>query len=224
MSAKVELPVSDVIDLAADTFRLRLETMGETDSGAYPFYTLRLSRPSPLVPQETALLDAITNHYDFGTTFYEIGAGVGFLALALASKGYCAVAIESDKRRVDAAMHIREKVTAAYPELGKRFFVEQTRFGSDPLPLPGPTENRIVAVCTNLVNGWSHENSALLAQSLSEFDESIVDVLLFGIKRTRDQVSEVLDILNGMSNDTLLDMNLKGAGYYMRFRAASNLS
>lgn len=217
MQQKNAEDVDDVIDLAADAFRERLDDLGETESGAYPFYALRLSRPSPLVPQEIALIEALAAAYDRDTTYYEIGAGVGFLALALAAHGYCAVAIESDTRRVRAAEHIRARVAAARPELETRFFVEQMRFGADPLPRPGPKENRIVALCTNLVNGWSHENAGLLASELGRFDATIVDLLLFGVKRERDQAQEVLDIFAGMDSETFFDMGLKGAGLYARF-------
>lgn len=209
----------EVVDYAAEVFRQRISDLGDDESGAYIFYVSKLGNNMPLSPQEKALIETIERNYGKDSTFYEVGAGVGFLCLALAALGFHAVAVDTDHRRIVAGQHIRDEVAKKYPQIATRLDVQKVRFGAERPDRFGPEGNRQVAISTNLVNGWTHENGGLVAEELSRFDDCIVDLLMFGIKRDRTDADQVRAMFAGKSSDVFLDLGLKGAGLYCRFSA-----
>lgn len=207
----------EVVDYGAEVFRRRIDDLGEEESGAYTFYASKLGNNMPLSPQEKALIAVIQKNYSTRTTFYEVGAGVGFLCLALAAVGYRAVAVDADPRRILAGQHILDEIAKKYPKVAARFGVEKVRFGSERPTRFGPKSHKQVALSTNLVNGWTHENSDLVVAELSLFDDCIVDLLMFGIKRDRSVAHQVADMFSSKKPSEFLDLGLKGAGLYYRF-------
>jgi hypothetical protein len=221
-----------VLQVAGDAFRDRVVQMGERESGAYGFYKNRLERGECLPAREWALVDSIRNLYGSGhALFLEIGAGVGFLSMALAATGFHAIAVEADPRRFQAAEYLRGILVKSWPELDRRLLNELVRFGEsspqcDVFDDISANSVTTVGVCTNLVSGWARQNYSHLVREMLKFDQFIIDVLTFGEKRDRQQKDEVLAMFPTVRTELFLDsMASTGgtSGMYYRFTVKAKL-
>ncbi|WP_417788602.1 hypothetical protein [Terasakiella pusilla] len=206
--------LENVLELATDAFSERIASLGKTESGAYDYYAARIENNCLLSADEAKLAQQLAETYPKDTIFYEIGAGAGTLCLALAAYGYRCVAIESDRRRFEAALDIQESLSAYLPDFENYFMVEQAIFGVDPVLYMSSLTGPKVGVITNLVNSWVDEKAPLIIGSLSKFQEAVFNPLRIGHNRTIGEQDEILNLIEGA--DPVLFMDMGPEAQYVR--------
>jgi hypothetical protein len=81
----------------------RIRSLGETESGAYPYYSALSKNQEMLNSVDLWLIDYIFEKYPEESKIHEIGCGAAQLGHALSSLGYNVIASEVDSRRFNFA-------------------------------------------------------------------------------------------------------------------------
>lgn len=193
--------------------RMRIETMGAENSGAYNFYEVRVGRGSLFTGYElelAALLDRLERK---PSMVHEIGVGWGQLSFLLAALGIDTVALEIDRRRYAAGAALHAVIEAADPALAQRSRVLHEKFPSPELEPEGA-----MAVATNLVFTTSAAERRAIIAALGRYPSAIIDIDRFLTQLTSpDQRAGVLEefAAEGMTGELFADLG--GSACFYRF-------
>lgn len=149
------------------------------------FYLGKLANRTPLEPYELALATAISERYPVDAThIVEIGSGWGGLAILLARLGFNVTGYEGNAARyAGCSWHIAEQIST-YPILRQRLrFVGHGLFPevfSDAHLAPGKLN---VCIATNITSSYSAEHEGAMIAAAAAFDELILDLARFGVRR-----------------------------------------
>lgn len=216
VSQRAMLERLDAVDgMAAAALRRRIEAMGETDSGAYGLYVARLAERGVVEPVQRALFERLRERIPAGATVHEIAAGVGPMSLLFAAAGFDCVAIDRDRRRVDAALDIQRALAAHSPELAARYRPHAAAF-------PDPSVEALrgastVAIVTNAVASMSDAEEYAMIEGLTKYDWAVVNVRAFRQRRSepaeREALVECFEQAGPARSELLLDAGDEGLFY-----------
>lgn len=168
----------DEIDKAADRIdavmvrvvRNRIAEMGETESGAYEFYTTRAAAGAIISDYDRAIARKLCEE-GLPARVHDIGGGFGSLCWLLAMLGVEATCIEHNRRRHLGAVALAEAFDMTFPSAGARLHVVKASFPRDDIDPVGT-----VAIATNLVFTTTAEKRDAIIAALAAYDQAIVDV------------------------------------------------
>lgn len=163
--------------------RTQIDTLGETESGAYNFYASRLRNGSIVSDYEVSLTKALMERGLAADGVHEIGAGLGQLPILLALNGIASAAIELDRRRAATATLMLEAIRAADPGAGALITLVHAAFPVDEAVL---TPGQAVLVSTNLVFTTTAEARLAICRAMTRYRLVVVDVDRLFEKRLDD--------------------------------------
>lgn len=206
----------DAIDEAAtQLLRKRMEEMGETESGAYPYYAVRVNRGRLINPAEIELLNYIIEREKEISSIHDIGAGIGTLAIAFAAAGIEAVAIERDERRLKAMNAIVDDLRERYPKT-----VAKVSALHAPFPDPAIAAIRkpdTVAVAANFIASMTEELQQQIVAGFAEYPTIYIDAQRFCISRSTQEEYDRMErwlLDSGFSSgEKILDLGVNAQFY-----------
>ena len=151
--------------------RMRLQTMGLDDSGAYNFYEVRLGHGTLFADYELEIARRVDALSPRPALVHEIGVGWGQLSFLLSALGMDTVALEGDRRRYAAGAALHAVIEAGDPGLAQHCRVLYERFPSPDLDPTGAT-----ALATNLVFTTGPAERAAMIAALRRYEAVIIDV------------------------------------------------
>ena len=117
------------------------------------------------------------------TRVVEVGAGYGFLSLALAAAGFEVVALEGEPLRFGGLTYAWQETKNLAPAVAKNFLPVAGWFPWEfPIRLISP-DKRNVLVTTNVVHDAVANNQDRILRAGIQFDDIVIDVTLFGLDR-----------------------------------------
>lgn len=181
-------------------FRLLQEITADsaTESGFLDYYASRIhDKIGGLMEYEERLARHLLDHYK-GRRVVHVGTGIGTLPCVLACNGMTVTGIESYQLRVASARRIRSAIVDVWPDVDKRYDIIEGRY---PQALPfnqcGPGS---ILVFTNVAAGWNEAEEAAIIKSMRLFDESLLDLRLFGF--VRDSETDRADLFHRIASTT----------------------
>jgi len=212
--------VSDRVSEACDRLdsilmpvaRMRIDTLGVEDSGAYNYYDVRVGRGSLFVGYERALAAALIEPANRPSLVHEIGVGWGQLSYLLAALDIDAVALELDRRRYVAGAALHAVIEAAAPPIAQRARILHERFPAPDLEPEGAT-----VIATNMVFTTSPTERKAIVGAIARYRSAILDVDRFLVQggRTAEERALVLSEFDaaGMTGEPFLDVGSDACFY-----------
>jgi hypothetical protein len=189
----------------------RLAEMGESESGAYNFYKVRLERGQLFSDYELALADALAETLGERRHIHEIGSGYGTFSWLMAGLGFQTVCLELDRLRCDGGIALWGAILE-----GWKGVPGSVRFVNDRFPSASLESGGACAVITNLVATTTEVQRSAMLAALTGYDLSIVDIDRFLVHaKTPEESAEVIDrfAAAGFKVHQYLDLG-KSANYY----------
>lgn len=211
MSDRVAEAAARLDSILMPVARMRLQTMGLEDSGAYNFYEVRLGHGTLFADYEMEIarrLDALSPR---PRMVHEIGVGWGQLSFLLAGIGIDTVALEVDRRRYAAGSALHGVINAADPGTTQRCQVLYERFPSEDLDPAGA-----MALATNLVFTTTPTERTAIVAALGRYESCIIDVDRFLVMgRTPEDRAAVIAEFEaaGMRAEPFLDLGASACFY-----------
>lgn len=214
MSDRVSEAAARLDSILMPVARMRIETMGLEESGAYNFYDVRVGHGTLFADYELAIARKLAE-YGPGGLVHEIGVGWGQLSFLLAAIGIDTVALEVDRRRYAAGSSLHAVIAAADPKTAQHCQVLFEKF-----PSPDLSPKGAVALATNLVFTTSPEQRRAIITALSRYDAAIIDVDRFLVSSKPENRPALLAEFEaqGLAGEPFLDLGASACFY--RFRRA----
>ena len=212
MSDRVTQAAARLDSILMPVARMRIETMGVEDSGAYNFYEVRVGRGSLFTGYELELAERLDALDRKPSMVHEIGVGWGQFSYLLAALDINTVAVEVDRRRYAAGAALHAVIEAAAPAVAQRSRILHEKFPSPDLEPEGA-----MAVATNLVFTTSPTERRAIIAALGRYESAIIDIDRFLTQLTSpDQREGVLRefAAEGMAGELFADLG--GAACFYR--------
>ena len=174
---------TDFEALAVPIMQQWVAARGETESGAYSYYRVRLGRNRLLVPYELAVYDYIKSRADKRPLVIEVGAGWGQLPALLAAESIDAISVDMDRRRHAGAEHLKNELAKHLPTVGRHLSLVHGFFPTDLDPRVMGGDRYKILVLTNVVNTKTNELLGEIMSTFRLFDEVLVDLGHLGQQR-----------------------------------------
>lgn len=171
MSDRVNEAASRLNAILMPVAKMRIETMGLEESGAYNFYDVRVGHGTLFADYELEIARRFDAMNDRPKIVHEIGVGWGQLSFLLSALGISTVALEADRRRYAAGAALHGVITAASPAEAQHSQVLYEKFPSSDLDPRGA-----LALATNLVFTTSPAERRSIVAALATYKTSIIDV------------------------------------------------
>ena len=200
------LSVDELDKSAVVTMSERIAALGETESGAYGFYKVRVDREQMITRYERELVDSVFDRDPQIAEIHDIGAGLGSIAIAVAAKGVRAVMLEYDRRRAAAANVIISNMEKTWPSMAGRLSVAQGSF-PETVPKRHKKRGQFAAIATNVMGTLPSEIEDKMIAGLTQYDVVYIDVQRFCVSRkTEDEIDGLLARISaaGLTSQELL--------------------
>lgn len=211
MSDRVTEAAARLDSILMPVAKMRLQTLGLDDSGAYNFYEVRLGHGTVFADYELEIARLFAELSPRPRLVHEIGVGWGQLSFLLAAIGIDTVALEVDRRRYAAGAALHGVINAADPATAQRCQVLYERFPSPDLDPTGA-----VALATNLFFTTTPAERAAILAALARYDSCVIDVDRFLVmgRSSEDRAAVIAEFAAaGMVGERFADLGASACFY-----------
>jgi SAM-dependent methyltransferase len=153
--------------------RRRLADMGEREGGLHRYYRVRVETNTLFAHCDTPIADLLRRGFGPFDRVWDIGCGVGQLAVLIAAERQNVVALDAEKGRYEALNDVVFNVDAVIPGTASRI---ETRHGYFPEALGDNDVSHDLAICFGLTFTANQEFYDRAARALRRFRAAVIDI------------------------------------------------
>lgn len=191
--------ISQIINISNDFYNKN------TNNYVDALYEAKSKHNQFLTNYELILLNYFINNYSQkDNIFYEIGTGMGCLSAALCVLGFDVIGYEGDTKRYRMSQDFIGYMSSNFSFNNLK--INNTSFPSNLKISDINHEKNKILISTNIVGTFSSDYQDLLIKILMFFNEAIIDIGRFGIKR--DSEIEKNNFLKSLNKYSIVSKNI----------------